>query len=246
VREELQQGASQIKIMASGGVASPTDPIANTQYSEPEITAIVDEAQAANTYVMAHAYTPRAIKRAVLCGVRTIEHGNLVDLDTARLMADHGAFVVPTQVTYEMLAEHGPRYNLAAESIAKLSDVKDAGRRALSIYAEAGVEMGYGSDLLGEMHEYQSAEFLIRAEVLGNLEALRSATTIAAKILQQEAELGRIAVGAIADVLVVDGNPLRDIRCLSGQGEALVGILQEGRIIKGKPFTKGRQVSGAM
>ncbi|WP_054899381.1 MULTISPECIES: amidohydrolase family protein [unclassified Pseudomonas] len=233
VREELQQGATQIKIMASGGVASPTDPIANTQYSEAEIRAIVDEAQAANTYVMAHAYTPRAIKRAVVCGVRTIEHGNLVDLETARIMAEHGAFAVPTQVTYEMLAQHGPRFNLSPESIAKLADVKEAGRRALSIYAEAGVQMGYGSDLLGEMHEFQTMELMIRAEILGNLEALRSATTVAAKILQQESALGRIAAGAIADVLVVDGNPLRDIRCLTGEGDAIVGIVQEGRIIKG-------------
>ncbi|MBI6940619.1 amidohydrolase family protein [Pseudomonas putida] len=233
VREELQQGATQIKIMASGGVASPTDPIANTQYSEAEIRAIVDEAQAANTYVMAHAYTPRAIKRAVVCGVRTIEHGNLVDLETARIMAEHGAFAVPTQVTYEMLAQHGPRFNLSPESIAKLADVKEAGRRALSIYAEAGVQMGYGSDLLGEMHEFQTMELMIRAEILGNLEALRSATTVAAKILQQESALGRIAAGAIADVLIVDGNPLRDIRCLTGEGDAIVGIVQEGRIIKG-------------
>ncbi len=95
--------------MASGGVSSPTDPIANTQYSEAEIRAIVDEAAAANTYVMAHAYTARAIRRAIECGVRTIEHGNLVEADTARLMAEKGAFAVPTQVTYEMLAEYGER-----------------------------------------------------------------------------------------------------------------------------------------
>lgn len=90
VREEIQKGATQIKIMASGGVASPTDPIANTQYSEDEIRAIVDEAEAANTYVMAHAYTGRAIARAVRCGVRTIEHGNLVDEAAAALMHERG------------------------------------------------------------------------------------------------------------------------------------------------------------
>ncbi len=129
VREELQQGASQIKIMASGGVSSPTDPIANTQYSEAEICAIVEEAEAANTYVMAHAYTARAIRRAVACGVRTIEHGNLVDRDTAQLMRERGAFAVPTQVTYEMLAEHGARYGLPADSVAKIEDVRLAPSR---------------------------------------------------------------------------------------------------------------------
>jgi imidazolonepropionase-like amidohydrolase len=232
VREELQQGASQIKIMASGGVSSPTDPIANTQYSEAEIRAIVDEAEAANTYVMAHAYTARAIRRAIECGVRTIEHGNLVDADTARLMAEKGAFAVPTQVTYEMLAEHGAKAGLPPESVAKIEDVRQAGRNALKLFAEAGVPMGYGSDLLGEMHEYQSYELKIRAELLGNLAAIRSATSVAAQILQREGELGCIAPGALADLLVVDGDPLTDISCLVGQGERLAMIVQGGSIKK--------------
>ena len=232
VREELQQGANQIKIMASGGVSSPTDPIANTQYSEAEIRAIVDEAEAANTYVMSHAYTARAIRRAIECGVRTIEHGNLVDADTAKLMAEKGAFAVPTQVTYEMLAKHGAEAGLPPDSVAKIEDVRLAGRNALKLFAEAGVEMGYGSDLLGDMHQYQSHELQIRAEVLGNLAALRSATSVAAKILQREGQLGCIAEGAIADLLVVDGNPLEDIGCLVGQGENLAMIIQEGSIKK--------------
>lgn len=232
VREELQQGANQIKIMASGGVSSPTDPIANTQYSEAEIRAIVDEAEAANTYVMAHAYTARAIRRAIECGVRTIEHGNLVDADTAKLMAEKGAFAVPTQVTYEMLAKHGAEAGLPPDSVAKIEDVRLAGRNALKLFADAGVEMGYGSDLLGDMHQYQSHELQIRAEVLGNLAALRSATSVAAKILQREGQLGCIAEGAIADLLVVDGNPLENIDCLVGQGENLAMIIQEGSIKK--------------
>ncbi|UQY36350.1 amidohydrolase family protein [Pseudomonas fulva] len=234
VREELQQGANQIKIMASGGVSSPTDPITNTQYSEAEIRAIVDEAHAANTYVMAHAYTARAIRRAVECGVRTIEHGNLVDLDTARLMKAHEVFAVPTQVTYEMLALHGKRYGLPADSVAKVEDVRVAGRRALEYFAEAGVPMGYGSDLLGEMHEHQGEELRIRAEVLGNLEALRSATVVAARILEREGELGCVSEGALADLLVVDGDPLSSIDCLVGQGERLDAILQGGRIVKNR------------
>ncbi|ANF57884.1 metal-dependent hydrolase family protein [Halotalea alkalilenta] len=232
VREELQQGASQIKIMASGGVASPTDPIANTQYSEAEIRAIVDEAEAANTYVMAHAYTSRAIRRAIECGVRSIEHGNLADAETARRMAELGTFVVPTQVTYEMLAKHGERYGLPAASVAKIEAVRGAGREALLRYAEAGVPMGYGSDLLGEMHQYQSEELRIRAKLLGNLEALRSATSVAARLLERSGELGCLANGAIADLLVVDGDPLASIDCLLGQGERLEMIIQAGRIVK--------------
>ncbi|QET05339.1 MULTISPECIES: metal-dependent hydrolase family protein [Cupriavidus] len=233
VREEIQKGATQIKIMASGGVASPTDPIGNTQYSEDEIRAIVAEAEAAQTYVMAHAYTGRAITRAVRCGARTIEHGNLVDMSAARVMREHGAFVVPTLITYDALARDGARLGLPADSVAKIETVREAGRASLAIYAEAGVPMGFGSDLLGEMHQYQSEEFLIRAELLGNAEAVRSATSIAADILQREGELGTIAAGALADVLVVDGDPLKDIRVLAGPEARIEMVMQAGRIHRG-------------
>ena len=232
VREELQKGATQIKIMASGGVASPTDPIGNTQYSEDEIRAIVAEAEAANTYVMAHAYTGRSIMRAVRCGVRTIEHGNLVDEAAAKVMREYGAFVVPTLVTYDALAKHGASYGLPADSIAKVETVRKAGRDSLEIYARAGVPMGFGSDLLGEMHAFQCDEFQIRAEVLGNLQALRSATTIAAEIVNLPGKLGVIAAGAIADVLVVDGNPLQNIGVLTGTGERIEYVFQRGRLVK--------------
>lgn len=232
VREEIQKGATQIKIMASGGVASPTDPIANTQYSEDEIRAIVAEAEAANTYVMAHAYTGRSIARAVRCGVRTIEHGNLVDEAAAQVMREYGAFVVPTLVTYDALAKHGAQYGMPADSIAKVASVQQAGRESLEIYARAGVPMGFGSDLLGEMHAFQGGEFRIRAEVLGNLEALRSATTVAADILDMRGKLGTVAAGAIADLIVVDGNPLADIGVVSGQGERIEYVLQRGEIVK--------------
>lgn len=230
VREEIQKGATQIKIMASGGVASPTDPIGNTQYSEDEIRAIVAEAEAAQTYVMAHAYTGRAITRAVRCGVRTIEHGNLVDRAAARVMREHGAFVVPTLVTYDALARDGARLGLPAESVAKIETVRQAGRDSLAIYAEAGVPMGFGSDLLGEMHQDQSDEFRIRAALLGNLEAIRSATSIAAAILQREGELGTVRAGALADLIAVDGNPLADIGLLGGQGKHLAMVMQAGRL----------------
>lgn len=230
VREEIQKGATQIKIMASGGVASPTDPIANTQYSEAEIRAIVEEAEAAQTYVAAHAYTGRAISRAVRCGVRTIEHGNLVDREAAELMRKHGAFVVPTVVTYEALARDGARLGLPPESVAKIETVRQAGRDSLRIYADAGVQMGFGSDLLGEMHDCQADEFLIRADVLGNLEAIRSATSVGAAILQREGELGTVRAGAQADLLLVDGDPLQDITLLTGQGRHISMVMQAGRV----------------
>lgn len=232
VREELQKGAMQIKIMASGGVASPTDPIHALGYSEAEIRAAVEEASNAGTYVLAHAYTPRAISRAVRCGVRTIEHGNLVDAEAARVMADLGAIAVPTLVTYEALASEGAALGLPAESVAKIETVRTAGLRSLETYAAAGVRMALGTDLLGESHRFQSDEFRLRAGVLGHAEALRAATVHAAHVLQQDGLLGVIAPGATADLLLVDGNPLQDISVLLGQGERLQLIVQEGKVVK--------------
>ena len=229
VREELQMGADQIKIMASGGVASPTDPICAFGYSEDEIRAIVAEAKARHTYVLAHAYTAEAIERAVRCGVRTIEHGNLVDLPTARLMAEQGAYAVPTLVTYEALATEGAKYGLPAASVAKVADVRDAGLRSLAIYREAGVKMGYGSDLLGPSQRLQSDEFRIRAELLGPQAVIASATIIGAEVLGMEGKLGRIVPEAFADLLVVEGNPLRDVTCLLGQGEHIPLVMKAGK-----------------
>src|SRR5882672_1276118 len=231
-RDELTKGATQIKVMASGGVASPNDPIGNTGYSMDELRAICAEAEAWETYVMAHAYTPKAIRRAVEAGVRTIEHGNLVDEDTALLLKRAGVFVVPTLITYDMLSSEGPALGLPPESIAKIDDVRLVGREAIALLNRVGVRMGYGSDLLGESHVHQSEELRIRAEIVGNLEALRSATTVAADILKRRGRLGVIAPGATADMLVVRGNPLQDINVLVGQGERLDAVIKDGRFMK--------------
>ena len=228
VREELQMGADQIKIMASGGVASPTDPVGAFGYSEDEIRAIVEEAEGRGTYVMAHAYTAAAIARAVRCGVRTIEHGNLVDAPTAALMAELGAYAVPTLVTYDALANEGESFGLPKESVAKVADVREAGLRSLEIYRKAGVKMGFGSDLLGESQRLQSDEFRLRADVLSPAEAIASATVVGAEVLGMADRLGRLVPGALADLLVVDGNPLRDVECLLGQGERIPLVMKEG------------------
>ncbi len=230
VRQEFQMGADQIKIMASGGVASPTDPIASWGYSEEEISAMVQEATARQTYVMAHSYTPEAIARAIRLGVRTIEHGNLIDAPTARLMQEHGAYVVPTLITYEALSLEGEKYGLPADSVAKIAEVSSAGLSSLEIYRQAGVKIGYGSDLLGPSQRLQSEEFRIRSEVMPLMDVIRSATTIAAEVLNMTGKLGRLQAGAFADVLIVDGDPTRDVNCLLGQGDHIPLVMKEGKI----------------
>ena len=231
-RQELRRGAHQIKIMASGGVASPQDPIGNLQYSDAEIEAAVWEAKSWHTYVMAHAYTPAAVSRAVRLGVRSIEHGNLIDRETAEQMAAAEAFLVPTLVTYEALARDGAKFGFPATSLAKLSDVRDAGLASLQLAKTAGVSIGFGTDLLGEAHHYQSLEFSLRAEALSPLEVIQSATLTNATLLNRPGILGVIAEGAQADLLALAANPLDDLQVLQDQGRQIRMIMRKGRVIK--------------
>ena len=231
-RDELRKGAHQIKIMAGGGVASPNDPIQNTQYSIEEINAICEEAEAAQTYVMAHAYVPKAITRAIENGVRTIEHGNLLDEESARVMSKYDAFLVPTNVTYRALYKHGKSFGFPEVSICKLKDVLDVGLNAIEIAKNNGVKIGHGSDLLGECQMYQSDELSIKAEVVGNYEAIRHATEVNAEILNMSDELGVIKENALADILIVDGNPSKDIGLLTNDAKFIPKIMKDGVFYK--------------
>ncbi len=231
VRGELKRGAHAIKIMASGGVASPSDPIWALQYSDEEIATAVWEAKAWRSYVLAHAYTPESIARAVRLGVRSIEHANLIDQPTASLMAEKGAFAVPTLVTYEALADEGPSLGLPPESQRKLKDVREAGLGSLEILKRAGVRMGFGTDLLGAMHRRQSDEFVIRRQVLPAAEVLRQATSANAALVQREDELGVVQPGALADLILVEGDPIADIGVLTGQGERIPFVMKAGEAL---------------
>lgn len=231
-RDELRKGADQIKVMVSGGVVSPNDPIDNRQYSAEELRAIVEEAQAWNTYVAAHSYTPHATRHAVECGVRTIEHGNLIDADTARLMAARGAYLVPTLVTYDAIDRRGAELGLPQVSIDKLQAVKGSGLRAIEVCLDAGVKIGFGTDLLGEMHDEQSRGLLLQGEVQSPRDVLASATIVNAEILNRPGLLGVVAEGATADLLLVDGDPLADLSVLDGQGENISVIMKDGRTFK--------------
>ena len=231
-RDELRKGATQIKILASGGVASPYDPIWNLQYSEEEVRAIVEEARAWRTYVMAHAYSPEAIRRSIDFGVRSIEHANLIDRATAEHVAGADAFVVPTLVTYDALHRHGRELGFPEVSMAKLGEVREAGLGSLEILQKAGVKIGFGTDLLGPMHRYQSREFVIRAEAMAPFDIIRSATIVNAELLSRIGELGVVAPGARADLIAVDGDPLADISLLDGQGERLTHIMKDGVFYK--------------
>lgn len=230
-REQLRTGADFIKIMAGGGVASPSDKLSNTQFTAAEIRAIVEVAESYGTFVTAHAYTPRAIRHAVSNGVRGIEHGNFVDEDTAKYMAEHGAWLTPTLVTYEAMADT-EKYKgfLPPENAVKNREVLDKGLESLKIAHNAGVKMCYGSDLLGPMTVEQSGEFTIRRKALSDVEVLRAATINPAEMLGQEEFLGQIKAGFAADLLILNENPLRDITVLSRPERHLLAVIKDGRV----------------
>ncbi len=214
-REELRRGAHHIKVMAGGGVASPTDRIDSTQFSVAELEAAVEEATAAHRYVAAHAYTPESITRALHAGVRTIEHANLLDPPAAELASRKQAYLVMNLVTYWALQTEGREFGLPEASWRKVADVLDSGLRALELAHSAGVKIGYGTDLLGGMHRHQSREFVIRSEVQAPIDIIRSATTIGAEIVGLPGKLGTLAPGAFADLVVLARDPLEDIAALA-------------------------------
>jgi imidazolonepropionase-like amidohydrolase len=231
-REEIKGGADFIKIMANGGVASPTDPIHFLGFSRDEIRAAVEEAGNAGTYVAAHLYTDEAIARAVECGVRSLEHCNLITPATARAAAAAGCVAVPTLVTYEALASEGAAMGLPPDSVAKIETVRGAGMRSLETMRDAGLAMAFGTDLLAEMHRHQSEEFVIRGRILYAQEVIASATSVAARLLRMEGRIGVVAPGAHADLVVVDGDPLADLSLLTGQGRHMPAIMLGGRFVK--------------
>ena len=227
-REALRHGAHHLKLFLSGGISSPTDPIWMSQFSEEEISVVVAEAARRRAYVAAHAYGPEAIQRGVSCGVRSIEHANLIDNVTARRVAAAGAFVVPTLATYDSLERHGKEAGAPAYLLDKLREVKDKGLEAIEICRAAGVKLGFGTDLLGDLHAYQRDEFRLRSEIETPFQILASATSVNAELLNMPGKLGCIAVGAYADLLAISGNPLEDISLLYAQSNAITGVWKGG------------------
>lgn len=232
VREEMRQGADQIKIMMSGGVASPYDPLDSLQFSMDEVRAAVEEAHAFGRYVCAHAYTPEAITRAAQAGVRTIEHGNLIDDASAKLMAEKGMFLVANLVTYFEMKKRAAEFGMNADMLAKNDLVIDGALRSLEICKRHGVPVAYGTDLLGQLQTEQSKEFEIRAQVVSPIEIIRSATTIGARLLRMEGKLGCLKPGAFADLIALDADPLKELAVFKGQGERIALIMKGGKLHK--------------
>jgi imidazolonepropionase-like amidohydrolase len=232
VREQLRTGASFIKILASGGVSSPGPNLHACQYSDAEIQAVVEEAERHVVYVTAHAHSDAAVRRCIALGVHGIEHATLISEDTARLAASAGTSVVPTLAVIDALRELGPQLGYPAGSLAKLATIGNCGLEALGRLHRAGARVGFGTDLIGQTYDRQCSEFTIRRAVLPPFEILRSATSVNAEILGKGDELGRVAAGFAADLIVVDGNPLEDLSVFTADGRHVPLVMKGGEILK--------------
>src|SRR5438552_3267847 len=230
-RDQLRRGATQIKVMASGGAASPTDPIDATQFTVEELRAAVDEARVRDTYVLAHAYHPKSIANCLEAGVRSIEHGNLLDEKTARAMADEGAFLVPTLITYELLSERGEKLGMAKSSVEKIRYVGASGEDYIRIDMEAGVCIGSGSDLIGEPMREKARELVLQARVVGPMAAIVAATKTNAELFGLSDSIGTIEEGKQADLILVDSDPLANIAVLA-DASRVQAVVKEGDIVK--------------
>ncbi len=231
-RDELRKGAHHLKLMLSGGAATPTDRIDSTQFSIEEIAAVVDEAAAANRYVAGHAYTPAAINRALRAGVRTIEHGNFLDAESVNLLHAHDAFLVPTLTTYQALADDGLSLGLPEVSHRKILEVLDAGMRGLETAHQGGVNIAFGTDLLGRTQVHQLREFTVRSQIQDTASIIRSATTTGARLLDRQGSLGVVQPGALADLIAIDADPLDNIAVLTDPERHLKVVIADGRVIR--------------
>lgn len=238
VREQLMQGASQIKLMAGGGVASDYDPLDVSQFTEAEIRAAVEAAEDWGTYVTVHAYTPRAIQKAIRAGVRCIEHGNLADEATARLMADHGVW---WSLQPFLDDEDAIPFREGSANRRKQLDMTAGTDTAYKLAKQFKIRTASGTDTLfdGRLATRQGAQLAKLVRWYTPAEVLKMATAGNAELLALSGlrspypgKLGVIEPGALADVLVVDGNPIEDIRLIEDPAKNFKVIMKDGVVYK--------------
>ena len=231
-REQIRTGADQIKVMAGGGASSPTDRVEDPQYTVEELAAAVHEANAVRKYVMAHVYVPQGIINCVKAGVRSVEHGNFLNEESASLMKKEGVFLVPTLAIFEMATRFGREYGADESMIDKVKGVRDVGSQSLEIAKAFGVKMGSGSDVFGPYASGRALSLELQADALGSMESIICATKTNAELMGIDDNVGTLEPGKLADMIVVDGNPLDDITVFRDKTNVNL-VIQSGRIVKG-------------
>ncbi len=230
-REMLRIGAHGIKIMGGGGCISPTDEIEHTQFTVEEMAAACYEARTVDKIALAHVYTPRGIMNALAAGVRSIEHGNFLDEESAAAIKDAGAFFVPTLTTYFLISAGGEAQGFPRKMIDKIDKAKERGLDSLRVARDAGLPICSGSDVLGPMQPFKSYELALKAQVLGVHDAILSATRTNAALFGMASEIGTVEAGKLADLILVSGDPLADLGMLQDPAK-IVLVMRDGRVRK--------------
>ncbi|MFT3748726.1 MAG: amidohydrolase family protein [Agriterribacter sp.] len=234
VRENLRFGASQIKLMAGGGTSSAYDPIDVTQYTLDEMKAAVEAAEDWGTYVTVHAYTPRAVQRAIAAGVKCIEHGQLLDEPTLKLIAEKNIWL-----SLQNLVENTP--DMDAQRRAKRKPVIDGQAKIWPLAKKYKVKLAWGTDFLfePELNDQQNAYILRLQKWFTNAEILKMVTHDNAQLLQLSGlrspypgKLGMVEKGALADLILVDGNPLQDLSLIADPENKFLVIIKNGKLEK--------------
>jgi len=239
VREELRKGAVHIKMMAGGGVTSLYDPLHTSQYSLEEFQAGVEAAEDWGTYVMVHAYTERAVSRAVEAGAKVIEHGQLMTEETAKKMAENGvwlstqAWAAASPTAGELMKAEGPI------TYGKWQTVNEGFEASLRYAKKYGIKVAFGNDMWGDATPNIAQEFIARQPYFSNVEILRQATSVNGELLQltgplnpyAEGPIGVIEAGAYADMILVDGNPIEDLVVLTDTGRIDL-VMKNGKVYK--------------
>ena len=231
-REQLRTGADHIKVMAGGGAASPTDPLDAPQFTVEELAAIVYEARVVRKPVMAHVYVPEGIKNCVQAGILSIEHGNFLDEESAYLMKEADMYLVPTLSVYELKSKHTVEGGTPQTTLDKINFAKGRAPQSVEIAMAVGVNVASGSDVYGADANRKAMELELKAAIMGPAMAIISATKTNSNLVGMGNEIGTLEEGKLADVIVVDGNPLEDITILQDEKKIPI-VIQGGRIVKG-------------
>jgi imidazolonepropionase-like amidohydrolase len=230
-RTALRRGATQIKVCVSGGVVSRTDSIEDTQFSVPELRAAVEEAAARRTYVTAHAHTVGGIRNGLEAGIECFEHGTFLDEDTVGAMASAGVALVPTLAVVRVAAEHWREMGIPEDIVPRFEGVEGSMEASIKLAHAAGIPVGSGSDLFGPVQDRFGLELELKAQILGPMEAIRSATATNAGILRSAHRIGTLEPGKLADVIAVRGNPLSDPELFDDPANVVL-VVKGGIVVK--------------
>ena len=230
-REQIRQGVDQIKVAASGGAAS-TDELESSQFSLEELKTIVFEAEAAGKYVCAHCYSNKGARLCAEAGVRSLEHGNLLNRETIKILKDKGMYLVATLAEFEMLYRKGKELGLPDYFQKKANILREKSLESLDIAYNEGMKVGSGSDLTGSFNCHKGLELELKSKVIGTMAAIVAATKTNAELLRVEKDLGTIEEGKLADLILINGDPLKDISLIQDYKKNITLIIKEGEIYK--------------